>query len=537
MTSSDSVRPAAVTARGWGWRHAGRSLPAVHGLDLEIHPGERVLLLGPSGAGKSTLLHALAGVLGDSDAGAHHEGTPDAEDSDETGTLLIDGAPPRAQRGRAGLMQQDPETQVVLSRVGDDVAFGAENLAVPRGDIWKRVGEALDDVGLAHLPLDHPTSALSGGQKQRLALAGILAMRPGLLLLDEPTAKLDPEGVLEVREAVGRCLDKTGVTLVVVEHRVGVWKDLVDRIVVLQPGSATDSAVLLDGSPDRVLAQARDMLVAAGVWVPGYVPATRTRSGAASGAAGQGAAGAPGEGNLLLAAENLAVSRERPRLRRFKAIPPVPVQSGMTAQVRAGQALTITGPNGSGKSTFALTLAGLLRPVEGKVSATVDLSDGAGIDPYKWKAEQLIARIGTVFQEPEHQFVTGRVLDELMFGPRHLGHGEERVDELLERLRLTKLVDANPYTLSGGEKRRLSVATVLAAHPRVLILDEPTFGQDANTWAELASFLSELLDAGTAVVSVTHDQEFSDVLGGTELKIGAPEPGRPGLRNPEVAAP
>ena len=550
MTASHNVRPAAVTALGWGWRHAGRSLPAVRGLDLDIRPGERVLLLGPSGAGKSTLLHALAGVLGDSDAGAHHEGTPDAEDSDETGTLLIDGAPPRARRGRAGLMQQDPETQVVLSRVGDDVAFGAENLAVPRADIWTRVGEALDDVGLAHLPLDHPTSALSGGQKQRLALAGILAMRPGLLLLDEPTANLDPAGVLEVRDAVGRCLDKTGATLVVVEHRVGVWKDLVDRIVVLQPGSATESAVLLDGPPDQVLAQARDMLVAAGVWVPGYVPATRTRTAAAGagGAAGtRGPAGAPGAagavpaaGNLLLAAEDLAVSRERPRRRGFKAIPPVPVQSGVTAHVRAGQALTITGPNGSGKSTFALTLAGLLQPVAGRVSATVDLSEGAGIDPYKWKAEQLISRIGTVFQEPEHQFVTGRVLDELMFGPRHLGHGEERVDELLERLRLTKLVDANPYTLSGGEKRRLSVATVLAAHPRVLILDEPTFGQDANTWAELASFLSELLDAGTAVVSVTHDQEFSDVLGGTELKLGAPEL-KPAARetglNPGVAAP
>jgi energy-coupling factor transport system ATP-binding protein len=106
-----------------------------------------------------------------------------------------------------------------------------------------------------------------------------------------------------------------------------------------------------------------------------------------------------------------------------------------------------------------------------------------------------------------------------MFGPRHLGYGEDRVDELLERLRLTELVDANPYTLSGGEKRRLSVATVLAAHPQVLVLDEPTFGQDANTWAELASFLSELLDAGTAVVSVTHDAEFSAVLGGTELRL------------------
>lgn len=502
--ASSPTRPAAVTARGWGWRHAGRSRPAVHALDLDIRPGERVLLLGPSGAGKSTLLHALAGVLGD----VNDDG--EAGDSDESGSLLIDGGAPRERRGRAGLMQQDPETQVVLSRLGDDVAFGAENLAVPRDAIWARVHEALDDVGLSHLPLDHPTSALSGGQKQRLALAGILAMRPGLILLDEPTANLDPAGVLEVRDAVGRCLDKTGATLVVVEHRVSVWKDLVDRIVVLQPGSASDPAVLLDGPPDRVLAEARDMLAAAGVWVPGFVPATRNRA-------------SDGSGDLLLAAEELAVSRARPRRRRFKSIPPVPVQHGISAQVRAGQALTITGPNGAGKSTFALTLAGLLAPVAGSVSATVDLSQGAGIDPYTWKADQLIARIGTVFQEPEHQFVTGNVLDELMFGPRHLGRGEERVDELLERLRLTELVDANPYTLSGGEKRRLSVATVLAAHPQVLVLDEPTFGQDANTWAELASFLSELLDDGTAVVSVTHDAEFSAALGGTELRLGTTE--------------
>ncbi|MFS2087550.1 ABC transporter ATP-binding protein [Paenarthrobacter nicotinovorans] len=505
-THSGTVRPAAISAEGWGWRHAGRAQPAIQGLDLRIEPGERVLLLGPSGAGKSTLLHALAGVLGDEE-----------DDSDETGSLLIDGVTPREQRGRAGLMQQDPETQVVLSRVGDDVAFGAENLAVPREEIWSRVHEALDDVGLrtasgGGLALDHPTAALSGGQKQRLALAGILAMRPGLILLDEPTANLDPAGVLEVRDAVARCLDKTGATLVVVEHRVSVWKDLVDRIVVLQPGTAGPQSgtpgVLLDGPPEQVLTQARSMLMTAGVWVPGYVPATRAR------------ARTSGTNELLLAAQDLAVSREKPRRKGFRTIPPVPVQRDITAQVRAGQALTITGPNGAGKSTFALTLAGLLAPVDGMVSAGVGLSEGAGIDPYKWKADQLISRIGTVFQEPEHQFVTGKVLDELMFGPRHLGHGGERVDELVERLRLSHLVDANPYTLSGGEKRRLSVATVLAAHPKVLVLDEPTFGQDANTWAELASFLSELLDAGTAVVSVTHDQEFSAVLGGTELRLG-----------------
>ncbi len=542
MTTDQQVRPAAVTARGWGWRHAGRTWPAVNALDLEIRPGERVLLLGPSGAGKSTLLHALAGVLGDSSAGEPDE-PGDTGDSDETGSLLIDGAPPRARRGRAGLVQQDPETQVVLSRVGDDVAFGAENLSVPPADIWARVHEALDDVGLGALPLDHPTSALSGGQKQRLALAGILAMRPGLLLLDEPTANLDPAGVLEVRDAVGRCVEKTGATLVVVEHRVAVWKDLVDRIVVLQPGSGTDPAVLLDGPPDTVLEEARDMLIAAGVWVPGHVPATRARAAVRRDDADLGAGRGilrPAAGGVLLAADHVAVSRERPRragLRDgFRRIEPRPVQSGITARVRAGEALTITGPNGAGKSTFALTLAGLLRPVAGTISAGAALSAGAGSDPYQWKAQQLIARIGTVFQEPEHQFVTGRVLDELMFGPRHLGYGEHRVEELLERLRLTDLVEANPYTLSGGEKRRLSVATVLAAHPQVLVLDEPTFGQDANTWAELASFLSELLDAGTAIVSVTHDQEFTAALGGTELSLGTPGRAAAGVRHHGVPA-
>ena len=229
MASAQLGAPARISARGWGWQHSGRSGRAVHDLDLEIAPGERVLLLGPSGAGKSTLLHALAGVLGDD------------EDANESGELLIDGRPVAESRGRAGLMQQDPDAQVVLSRIGDDVAFGAENLSVPREEIWRRVGAALESVGL-NLPLDHPSSALSGGQKQRLGLAGMLAMRPGLLLLDEPTANLDPAGVVEVRDAVRRSLDETGATLVVVEHRVSVWLDVVDRIVVLAPVDSASPA-------------------------------------------------------------------------------------------------------------------------------------------------------------------------------------------------------------------------------------------------------------------------------------------------------
>jgi energy-coupling factor transport system ATP-binding protein len=482
--------PARISARGWGWQHSGRAGKAVHGLDLEISPGERVLLLGPSGAGKSTLLHALAGVLGAD------------EEASEFGSLLIDGQPAAEMRGRAGLMQQDPDAQVVLSRIGDDVAFGAENLAVPRDEIWRRVPAALEAVGLA-LPLDHSSSALSGGQKQRLGLAGILAMQPGLLLLDEPTANLDPAGVLDVRDAVQRSLDATGATLVVVEHRVSVWVDVVDRIVVLAPGES-GGGVLLDGPPETVLGQARTLLADAGVWVPGYVPATRPRSN-------------DGGGELLLQAEALAVSRQKGR-RRHPAVPAAVVPH---VRIGAGQALSVTGPNGAGKSTLALTLGGLLPAADGRITAADALASGAGGDPYRWRGNELISRIGTVFQEPEHQFVTGSVRDELLFGPHLLGHGEDKVDELLERLRLAHLAEANPFTLSGGEKRRLSVATVLAASPSVLILDEPTFGQDANTWAELASLLSELLDAGTAVISVTHDEHFTKVLGGGRLVLGA----------------
>jgi len=492
---NDGVRPAMVSAAGWGWQHSGRTRKAIADLNLTIEPGERVLLLGPSGAGKSTLLHALAGVLGGD------------EEASEFGRLLIDGRPAAEQRGRSGLMQQDPDSQVVLSRLGDDVAFGAENLSIPRGEIWRRVHESLDAVGL-NLPLDHPTSRLSGGQKQRLGLAGILAMRPGLILLDEPTANLDPAGVLEVRDAVVRTLDRTGATLVVVEHRVAIWADVATRIVVLEPGGG----VMIDGSPANVLNQARRMLIEAGVWVPGFVPETRSRVNPPTDQNG-GLRGT--DGSVLLSASGLGVSRRRPNRRH----PVAPVVAGLSAEVFAGDALSITGPNGVGKSTVALTLGGLLPAARGEVVASAVLRREAGPDPFAWTGSELIARIGTVFQEPEHQFVTGNVLDELNFGPRRLGRGEERVDDLLQRLRLTHLTAANPFTLSGGEKRRLSVATVLAASPQVLLLDEPTFGQDANTWAELAGLLTELLDAGTAVVSVTHDEEFTKVLGGRRLHL------------------
>lgn len=497
-TTAERGRPAAVTAEGYGWRHAGRKNPAVSDVSFRIEPGERVLLLGASGAGKSTLLHAIAGVLGDDGEG------------DESGRLTVDGVHPAQSRGRTGLVLQDPESQVVMARVGDEVAFGAENMALPREEIWSRVRESLADVGL-EVPLDHATTALSGGQKQRLALASVLAMRPGVLLLDEPTANLDPDGVLEVRDAVVSVLERTGATLMVVEHRVAVWADVVDRVIVLAAGGG----VLADGPPAEVLnaAGTRERLIEAGVWVPGYTPELRTAR-LTDGSRGNDARHLT-PGTDLLNAADLSVARTR----RAGA-----VVSGISLELAAGEALSVTGPNGAGKSTLALTLAGLLTPAGGKLEAAPELRRGAAGTVHKWKSAELVTRIGTVFQEPEHQFLTHRVIDELEFGPRRVARLPEdevrrRVDAIAERLRLTKLLQANPFTLSGGEKRRLSVATMLATSPDILVLDEPTFGQDANTWAELVSLLCGLIAEGHCVVSVTHDGDFTAALGGNVLLV------------------
>ncbi|MEX1078932.1 MAG: ABC transporter ATP-binding protein [Homoserinimonas sp.] len=474
---------ARVDARGWGWRYAGRRASAVSGLTVRIEPGERVLLLGASGAGKSTVLHALAGVLGGDD------------DGDQQGELLVDGRRPQDCRGVAGLVLQDPDSQVVLARVGDDVAFGCENLGLPRDEIWRRVGSALDAVGL-RLPLDHPTSALSGGQKQRLALAGLLAMEPKLVLLDEPTANLDPEGVTEVRDAVARTVAETGATLIVIEHRVAVWRDLVDRVIVLDAAGG----VLADGAPDDVLASEGRRLADAGVWVPEFPPAAPVRTPWPA-------------SELLLQGSALGVGRRKGAV----------VASGIDVTVASGRALAVSGRNGSGKSTLALTLAGLIKPLDGELAANPGFAAGAGREPARWRSRELLTRIGTVFQDPEHQFLSSTVRDELAVGPRALRLPEQevtdRVDDLLERLRLTSLARANPFTLSGGEKRRLSVATILAARPSVLVLDEPTFGQDSRTWRELVALLAELLDEGKSVVAVTHDRDFIDAIADSELVI------------------
>lgn len=478
---------ARVCARGWGWRHAGRKNAALSGVDLDIAPGERVLVLGPSGSGKSTLMGGLAGLLGG------------AEEGEATGTLTVDGVAPADARGRVGLLMQDPEAQVVLARVGDDVAFGMENLGVAREEIWPRVENSLEAVGLS-VPLDHSTTELSGGQKQRLALASILAMGPGLLLLDEPTANLDPSGVAEVRAAVETVIESTGATMVVVEHRVDVWASLVDRVIVV-----ADGAIAADGPLDEVLAQQGDALRERGIWLPGDDVAAEV------GPAPE-VAPASSEATPIARVADLTIGYDAS----------APVRSGIDLTIERGVSTCIVGANGAGKSTFALTLAGLLPPLEGTVE--VETSDGTRGDPHEWSSKQLLGRMSMVFQEPEYQFLAATVAEELAIGPRAAGMSEAEiaplVEEHLEALGLTKLARANPMTLSGGEKRRLSVATALISAPELLILDEPTFGQDRGTWLGLVRLLRAALERGVTLVSITHDPAFVAAMGQRVVDLG-----------------
>ena len=494
---------ARVCARDWGWRHAGRKNAALSGVDLDIAPGERVLVLGPSGSGKSTLMGGLAGLLGG------------AEEGEATGTLTVDGVAPAEARGRVGLLMQDPEAQVVLARVGDDVAFGMENLGVPREEIWPRVENSLAAVGLS-VPLDHSTTELSGGQKQRLALASILAMGPGLLLLDEPTANLDPSGVAEVRGAVEAVVERTGATMVVVEHRVDVWASLVDRVIVV-----ADGAIAADGPLNEVLEQQGDALRERGIWLPGDDVAAEV--GAAPEVAPASFEGA--EEGVQDGADNGAqtatpIARVADLTIGYDKA--APVRSGIDLTIERGVSTCIVGANGAGKSTFALTLAGLLPPISGSVE--VETSDGTRGDPHEWSSKQLLGRMSMVFQEPEYQFLASTVAEELAIGPRAAGMTDDEiaplVDEHLEALGLTKLARANPMTLSGGEKRRLSVATALISAPELLILDEPTFGQDRGTWLGLVRLLRAALARGVTLVSITHDPAFVAAMGQRVVDLG-----------------
>lgn len=468
------------------WRPYGRQQPTLVGVGVTIRPGERVLLLGASGSGKSTLLQAMAGLLDDSLGEA-------------TGTVTVDGLVPTAEPGSVGLLLQDPTHAVVAEYAGRDAAFGPENRRRPRREILGSAERALDEVGFPY-GADRSSFALSGGESSRLALAGALALSPRVLLLDEPTAMLDPASAATAAEAVQASAAARRLTVVVVEHRLEPWASWCDRVLVLDGGR-----VLADGPPDVVLQARGDELLAAGLWLPGAAAPTPVAfDDDHASCLAPSPTGGPG---LQLEAVQVAGTDGVPLLER-----PVDIDLG------AGTGVALTGPSGVGKSTLLRAVAGLRRPTQGRVAVrtptgwctTADLKSSA----------ELAAVFGWLAQHTEptltRSSVRAEVLatSEVLFGhdPERLGAARDRAQVLLAALGLDSLADADPHRLSGGEQRRLALAAALAHSPAVLLLDEPTVGQDRFTWAAIAGLVQTARRAGTVVVASTHDVAFAATL-------------------------
>ena len=489
MTPATGVR---VDVDHLTWRPMGRATPILSDLTFTIEPGEHVLLVGGSGSGKSTLLRALAGVLTTSESG------------DLAGTVTLTAA--TAAHPSVGLLLQDPADAVVAGTAYRDAAFGLENEAVPRDEMADAVREILRAVTFPY-GLERQVAALSGGEAQRLALAGVLVMRPGLVLLDEPTSMLDPVGACTVRAALRRAVMASTATVIVVEHRLEPWIPLVDRVIVL----ARDGTLRADGPARSTLEQNAERLKNDGIWIPG-LPAPAPL-------------GVPHElctpnrvlaaGDDAVTARNVGLTHTHIGLRNTGRPETADLVRDASVIVRGGEIVAVVGPSGSGKSTLASLVAGLEKPTSGDVTVTAALEVKGEGRPGWWQALALASRIGWVPQNAELTIIGRTVRDDAQLTTRLL-HASAvgtatRVEGLLGALKLAQLSDSDPHLLSGGEMRRLALATAVAHGPSILVLDEPTVGQDRESWAAVVGVILAARDAGTAVLLTTHDPLLIDL--------------------------
>ncbi len=488
----------AIALAGFGFRHVGAARPALEDITLSIDAGEYVGVLGATGAGVSSLLAALNGVV------------PQLLRGEPSGSVRVLGRDPcvvpvREWASDVGLVFDDPELAATQVSVADEVAFGLENLGVPSREMDARIASALASVGLSGFEARAP-STLSGGELQRLAIACALVTGPSILVLDEPSANLDPAGRRAVYGVLRRLNRDRGVTVVVADQDVEGIAAGATRVVVLAAGR-----VVADGPPGAILGRpellathdvrttgAADLAAALGAQppVPTSVDGVASLLTRKSGGTARAATLEPGRPAPAVSLRDVTFSY--PGSRR-------PAVSGASLDVAPGEVVGIVGANGSGKSTVGRLVNGLLRPAAGQV--TVD-----GLDTARHPVRVLAGHVGSVFQEPGHQLFASTVAAELALGPRALGRDEmwiaERVQAVAAALELGELMRRHPLHLGRAQRKLVALGAVLAMDPRVLILDEPTTGADLRLAAVIEAQVRAAAETEQAILVASHDMAF-----------------------------
>jgi len=441
-------------------RYRGRSKPAVSDLSLNVNRGEFVLLAGPSASGKSTAMQAVCGFI------------PHMTPAECTGTILLDGVEhgsPEAIAGIACMVQQDPETQFCTETVEEEVAFGPENFRFPQAKIRDSVSHALRSVNADHL-LERKLSTLSGGEKQKVAIASMLAVEPKLLILDEPTASLDPRSVGQVGGAVRAMKARSDITVVIVEHRVRDFIDMADRLLVMEEGVLTRDTIKGDGEFAAAQGSAKVR--------PSYHRPAREGT------------------SPIITIRDLSLD-----------IDGWPILDNVNLAITENSVVALMGENGSGKTTLLRHMTGLQRVQRGEmIICGHRISSEASVDAWTIGKD-----VGLVFQNPNHQMFEDSVEKEILFATRNFQTSEQKtlvaVTAFEESEGLKRFV--HPHCLSFGQKRRVNIVSAYSHEPRLLLLDEPFAGQDQGNVDRIVSLVDDIHRGGKTLVIVTHDEDFA----------------------------
>ncbi len=484
------------------FRYRDRPGAAIHNLSFTANPGEVLLIAGASGCGKTTLVRCINGLI------------PRSYKGEMSGEILVFGENVSRWKlsqisQKIGTVLQDPERQILGTKVVNEVAFGLENLGMARSEIFSRVDEALNFLKISHLR-NRETFNLSGGEKQKVALAGVLAMRPSIVLLDEPLASLDPASAQDTLDAV-RLLADQGLSILMVEHRVeDVLRIHPERVMFMSEGEIRylgDVAGLSKVVNYREVKLPAEDIVERAKHDPAPVE-IKVLPGVTKLETGQ---------EMLVQFEDVAFGYESG----------VEILHGINLQINRGDVIAVLGPNGAGKTTFVKHAIGLLKPKSGKVFV-------GGRDTHEASVAEIASMLGYVFQSPSHMLFAPTVRDELAFGPTNMKHTKEQIElEVKESLKIVNLSEKEndpPLALSFGQQKRVSIAAILAMRSRILVMDEPTAGQDYQNYM---NFMDSILQmpAFEAIMFITHDVDLAAIYanrvliisGGTLIADGKPQ--------------